>query len=103
MLTDSLVSLVTEYFRHANVTACLASMSPMPLSLHAKDWWWSEGGLTLLAHDGAPWHLLYYLVGALLLLLIYRFAFMPVDRVRVSTILGVYVSVMCVSEALGGV
>lgn len=86
MLTDSLVSVVTEYFRHTNVTARLASLSSLPL--HPREWWESEGGLALLAHDDAPWHLLYYLVGALHLFIIYRVGFLPVDRVKDLTDVG---------------
>lgn len=84
MLTNSFMSLVTEYFRHTNVTGQLAAVSPLGFSLHIGDWWWADCGLASLAHEGALWSLLFYLVGALLLFLAYRAAFSPVDRVKVS-------------------
>lgn len=88
MVANSFMSLVTEYFRHANVTEQLAAVSPLGFSLHAGDWWWAEDGLTRLAHDGALWNLLLYLGGALLFFLAYRAAFSPVDIVKDLTDVG---------------
>lgn len=90
MLTDSLVTLVTECFRNCSVTAPRTAAPPLGLSfgfLRAGDCRrFAEDGLTLLTQGGSAWHLLYYLAVALLLFFIYYVAFSPVNRVRVSTI-----------------
>lgn len=90
MLTDSLVTLVTECFRHNNVTAPRAATPPLGLGLgllRAGDCRrWTEDGLALLTQEGAAWHLLFYVVATLLLFVVYRVAFLPVDMVKVCTI-----------------
>lgn len=88
MLTDSLVTLVTECFRNNNVSTPRASAPPLGPGLgllRAGDCRRvTEDCLALLTQDGTAWHCLPYLAAALLLFFIYRVAFLPVDRVKVS-------------------
>lgn len=92
MLTDSLITLVTECFRNNNVTVPRASAPPLGLGLgllRVGDCRrFTEDGLVLLTQDGAAWYLLPYLAAALLLFFVYRVAFLPVDRVKDLTEVG---------------